>query len=56
MALPEHVKYLVIGEKYTPESVFDEDFALVDDDDGGLDDLGYEKNWRKNNVSFCAAF
>merc|ERR1719440_2545493 len=28
-----YVKYLVIGgDKYQPESVFDEDFALVDDD------------------------
>jgi len=33
-----YVKYLVIGEKYTPESVFDEDFALVDDDDDTEDE------------------
>jgi hypothetical protein len=27
------VKYLVVGDSYKPESVFDEDFALVDDND-----------------------
>jgi len=48
-----YVKYLVIGEKYTPESVFDEDFALVDDEDGVDDepqviaDLGYDPAPRK---------
>jgi len=41
-----YVKYLVIGDKYTPESVFDEDFALVDDDNVDepevIPDVGYE--------------
>ena len=41
-----YVKYLVVGDSYKPESVFDEDFALVDDEepDGPevIPDVGYE--------------
>jgi len=50
-----YVKYLVIGEKYVPESVFDEDFALVDDDDGFdepevIPDVQYSPHANRNNA------
>jgi len=51
-----YVKYLVIGDKYTPESLFDEDFALVDEDgaddvDGPevIPDVGYDPYTAKQN-------
>lgn len=42
-----YVKYLVVGDSYKPESLFDEDFALVDDgnDSDGpevIPDVGYD--------------
>ena len=41
-----YVKYLVVGDRYKPESVFDEDFALVDDEDpegpAEIPDVGYD--------------